>query len=92
MMNLRRIYEEIKLEYESRGIFLEDDKLRQLAWVKRDRMFFEKSMTLSSTSTSSAGSGGGSGTRRFSVDVEGILLTENNEIILIETGIGLSIE
>ncbi len=43
-MNLTRIYENIKKEYESKGIEIDEEKLRQLAWMKRDRMMFESNV------------------------------------------------
>ena len=43
-MNLTRIYENIKKEYESKGIEIDEGKLRQLAWMKRDRMMFENNV------------------------------------------------
>ena len=88
-MNLQRIYESIKRDYESRGIEIDEGKLRQMAWMKRDRMMFESSSLLSSASSAvaGAGGGGGSGNRRV-----GQLLTETGLPLLTESGINIVIE
>ena len=87
-MNLQRIYESIKRDYESRGIEIDEGKLRQMAWMKRDRMMFESSSLLSSAAAAAgAGGGGGSGNRRV-----GQLLTETGLPLLTESGINIVIE
>lgn len=67
-MNLQRIYENLKKEYESRGVEIDEEKLRQMAWIKRDRMLFENTSAVSSSAAAAgaagAGGGGGSGNRR----------------------------
>jgi surface protein len=67
-MNLQRIYENLKKEYESRGVEIDEEKLRQMAWIKRDRMLFENASAASSSAAAAgaagAGGGGGSGNRR----------------------------
>ena len=54
-MNLERIYRQLKSYYESQGVDVSEEQLRQMAWMKRDRMIFENS------SSSAAGAGIGSG-------------------------------
>jgi hypothetical protein len=93
-MNLQRIYETLKKEYESRGIEIEEGKLRQMAWVKRDRMLFESSMLSTSAAAAAAGAagaggGGGSGNRR---SVVGAILTESGFPLLTESGVNIVIE
>ena len=67
-MNLQRIYENLKKEYESRGVEIDEEKLRQMDWIKRDRMLFENTSAVSSSAAAAgaagAGGGGGSGNRR----------------------------
>lgn len=60
-MNLQKIYEELRKDYQSKGLEVEERKLRQMAWMKRDRMIWESSLSQSpsSSSSSSAGAGGG---------------------------------
>lgn len=61
MNNLQKIYENLK----SQNPNLSEDELKRMAWVKRDRMLFERSnLTVSSSSAAGAG-GGGSGNRRI---------------------------
>jgi len=86
-MNLQKVYESLKREYQSRGVEVEDGKLRQLAWIKRDRMMYESSLNIQSAASS--GSGGG---KRILVDLTGVLITENNLPIITESGINLGIE
>ena len=96
-MNLQRIYETLKREYESRGIEIEEGKLRQMAWMKRDRMLFESSMLSTSAAAAAAGAagaagaggGGGSGNRR---SVVGAILTESGFPLLTESGVNIVIE
>lgn len=93
-MNLQRIYETLKSEYESRGIEVDEGKLRQMAWMKRDRMMFESTSLLSSSAAAAAGAagaggGGGSGNRR---SVVGQLLTESGLPLLTESGLNIVIE
>jgi hypothetical protein len=57
-MNLQKIYESLKKEYESKGLEIDDSKLRQLAWIKRDRMMFESSLSVSQSPSAGAGGGG----------------------------------
>ena len=93
-MNLQRIYETLKRDYESRGIEIEEGKLRQMAWMKRDRMLFESSMLSTSAAAAAAGAagaggGGGSGNRR---SVVGAILTESGLPLLTESGVNIVIE
>ena len=93
-MNLQRIYEILKKEYESRGIEIEEGKLRQMAWMKRDRMLFESSMLSTSAAAAAAGAagaggGGGSGNRS---SVVGAILTESGFPLLTESGVNIVIE
>lgn len=91
-MNLQRIYETLKREYESRGIEIEEGKLCQMAWVKRDRMMFESSFLSTSAAAAGAagaGGGGGSGNRR---SVVGAILTESGFPLLTESGVNIVIE
>jgi hypothetical protein len=90
-MNLQKVYESLKREYQSRGVEVEDGKLRQLAWIKRDRMMYESSLNISSAASSAAGAGSGGG-KRILVDLTGVLITENNLPIITESGINLGIE
>jgi hypothetical protein len=90
-MNLRKVYESLKREYQSRGVEVEDGKLRQLAWIKRDRMMYESSLNISSAASSAAGAGAGGG-KRILGDLTGVLITENNLPIITESGINLGIE
>lgn len=62
MRSLESIYSEIKSYYESKGFDIEESQLRQMAWMKRDRMIFESSSTTSTTSA--PGSSGISSIRR----------------------------
>jgi hypothetical protein len=86
-MNLQRIYENLKREYESRGIEVDEGKLRQMAWMKRDRMMFESSSLLSTSAAAAGAGGGGSGNRRAT----GLLLTESGVPLLTESGINIII-
>lgn len=91
-MNLQKVYESLKREYQSRGVEVDDGKLRQLAWIKRDSMMFESSLNIPSSAASSAGAGAGGGRRRVVSDLTGVLTTENNIPIITESGINLGIE
>jgi len=62
-MNLRQIYEKLRLQAERNGHQIDEDRLRQQAWMIRDRMMFEQSYTNTVPSSSAAGAGGG-GLRR----------------------------
>jgi hypothetical protein len=88
MINLQKIYEEIKSYYESQGVEIDEFKLRQMAWMKRDRMIYESSLGNSAASSSAgAGSGGGSTiARRFPQSDTNILLTESGEPLQTENG------
>ena len=90
-MNLQKVYESLKREYQSRGVEVEDGKLRQLAWIKRDRMMYESSLNIQSAASSAAGAGAGGG-KRILGDLTGVLITENNLPIITESGINLGIE
>lgn len=60
-MNLRQIYEKLRQQAERNGQEINEGRLRQQAWMIRDRMMFEQSYVNNTISTSSAaGSGGGS--------------------------------
>jgi hypothetical protein len=64
-MNLNKIYENLKQQAERNGHEIDEGRLRQQAWMMRDRMMFEQSYTNSiSTSSAAAGAGGG-GNRTF---------------------------
>jgi hypothetical protein len=64
-MNLRQIYEKLRQQAERNGQEIDEGRLRQQAWMMRDRMMFEQSFTSNTVSSSSAaGAGGGSGLRR----------------------------
>jgi hypothetical protein len=62
-MNLRQIYERLRQQAERNGQDIDEGRLRQQAWMMRDRMMFEQSYTNSVSSSSAAGAGGGG--RRF---------------------------
>lgn len=94
-MNLQRIYENLRKEYESRGVEIDEGKLRQMAWMKRDRMMFENTSMVSSSAAAAgaagaagAGGGGGSGNRRSLNQ----LLTESGSPLLTEAGLNIIIE
>lgn len=57
-MNLKKIFKDIKNEYELRGVHIEESRLRQMAWMKRDKMLFEQSLN-NNIAPSSAAAGGG---------------------------------
>jgi hypothetical protein len=63
-MNLIQIYEKLRLQAERNGHQIDEDRLRQQAWMMRDRMVFEQSYTNTVPSSSVAGAGGG-GNRTF---------------------------
>jgi hypothetical protein len=88
-MNLQRIYEKLKIEYQSKGIEVDEKKLHQMAWIKRDRMIFE-STNLSNAAASSAGGG------RVNVVVNQVLelslLTESGFPIFTENDQNLILE
>jgi hypothetical protein len=69
-MNLQHIYDQLKKEFESSGIQIDDSKLKQMAWMKRDRLMFEMNYfnTNQSTPSSSVSSGGGGNRNRISDD------------------------
>jgi hypothetical protein len=72
-MNLRQIYEKLRQQAERNGHDIDEGRLRQQAWMMRDRMIFEQSYSNSTVSSSSAGSGGGGGLRRRQITPESIL-------------------
>ena len=92
-MNLQRIYETLKREYDSRGVEIDEGKLRQMAWMKRDRMMFENTSMVSSSvaAAGAAGAGGGGGSRNIR-SVVGQLLTESGSPLLTEAGLNIIIE
>ncbi len=57
MNELERIYNDLK----SRNLNIDDDTLRQKAWVLRDRLLFEKSSISNNSTSTSVGSGSGGG-------------------------------
>jgi len=63
-MNLRQIYEKLRQQAERNGHQIDEDRLRQQAWMMRDRMMFEQSYTNNTVSSSSAAGAGGGGSRR----------------------------
>jgi len=58
-MNLERIYRQLKSYYESQGVDVSEEQLRQMAWMKRDRMIFENSTSSAAGAGAGAGAGGG---------------------------------
>ena len=92
-MNLQRIYEKLKIEYESKGIEVDEKKLHQMAWIKRDRMIFE-STNLSNAASSSAAAGGGGRVNVVVVNqvLELSLLTESGFPIFTENDQNLILE
>lgn len=90
-MNLQRIYENLRKEYESRGVEIDEGKLRQMAWMKRDRMVFENTSIVSS-SAAAAGAGAGGGGSGNRISVAGQLLTESGSPLLTEAGLNIIIE
>jgi len=70
-MNLKVIYQKLLAASEKNGQEINENKLRQQAWILRDRMMFEQSYVNNLSNSSSAGSGGGGG--RISIS-ESILL------------------
>lgn len=78
-MNLRQIYEKLRQQAERNGQDIDEGRLRQQAWMMRDRMMFEQSFNnnnTNNTSTSSAGAGGGT-LRRLPGILEMVVNTEN---------------
>jgi hypothetical protein len=71
-MNLTQIYERLRQQAERNGQDIDEGRLRQQAWMMRDRMMFEQSFTNNVPSSSSAGAGGGSGLRRKNNIVVGV--------------------
>lgn len=65
-MNLNQIYQRLKQQAERNGQEIDEGRLRQQAWVMRDRMMFESS--INSNSSSAAGAGGGGGGLRRSIE------------------------
>lgn len=57
-MNLRQIYEKLRQQAERNGQEIDEGRLRQQAWMMRDRMMFEQSY-VNSMNSLSPGSGGG---------------------------------
>jgi hypothetical protein len=60
-MNLRQIYEKLVREAESRYEKIDEvseNRLRQQAWMMRDRMMFESSLSVSQSPSAGAGGGG----------------------------------
>jgi hypothetical protein len=68
-MNLKQIYEKLRQQAERNGHDIDEGRLRQQAWIMRDRMMFEQSFNNNNTSTSSAGAGGGGTLRRNNTSV-----------------------
>lgn len=62
-MNLKQIYDNLRKNSEMLGHNIDEGKLRQQAWVLRDKMLFEANFSNSSTS-SAAGAGGGGRLRK----------------------------
>ena len=95
-MNLTRIYENIKKEYESKGIEIDEGKLRQLAWMKRDRMMFENNVAAAAAAAAGAGAGAGGGGGRLVSVITQILefniLTESGFPLINENDINLILE
>lgn len=54
-MNLRQIYEGLRQKAEINGQNIDEGRLRQQAWMMRDRMMFEQSYTNNVASSSAAG-------------------------------------
>lgn len=52
-MDLKRIYNDIK----SKSPGVDEMKIRQQAWIARDRMMYEKSSNVSNSNSSAAGGG-----------------------------------
>lgn len=42
-MNLKQIYEKLRLQAERNGHDIDEGRLKQQAWMLRDRMMFEQS-------------------------------------------------
>jgi len=60
MQSLESIYQELKTYYESNGNQIDDSRIRQIAWLKRDRMMFEQFNHSNTRPTNASTSGGGS--------------------------------
>jgi hypothetical protein len=75
MSQLRKIYENLKRG--NPGI--DDGRIRQQAWVLRDKMMFE-AVAVSSSSAAGAGGGGGSGLKRR--QVEEVLTSGQSNIVV----------
>jgi hypothetical protein len=94
-MNLTRIYENIKKEYESKGIEIDEEKLRQLAWMKRDRMMFESNVAAAAAAAGAGAGAGGGGGRLVTVVpqvLEFNILTESGFPLINENDINLILE
>jgi hypothetical protein len=68
-MNLKQIYERLRQQAERNGQNIDEGRLRQQAWMMRDRMMFEQSYVNNNTSISAAGAGGGGSIRRNNIVV-----------------------
>jgi hypothetical protein len=53
MKSVENIYQELKSYYESIGTDVDDNRLRQMAWVRRDRMMFENTIYRNQSSNTS---------------------------------------
>lgn len=63
MRSVQSIYQELKAYYESYGTQVDEQRLRQMAWMKRDRMMFEN-VNLSQSRSGGVSAGGSSFIKR----------------------------
>jgi hypothetical protein len=91
MKSLHQIYEEIKRKYESNNWQIDEGKIRQQAWMLRDRMIFESSLSNAAASSSAAGAGGGGTTlaRRLARQQQPVQVSSDQSILYYESIEGL---
>jgi len=102
-MDLKVIYQKLLAIAEKNGQEINENRLRQQAWVLRDRMMFEQSYSNNLSNSSSPGSGGGRISTSESILLNSILNTrtevryesiqlavdeaENNDTLIVSPGV-----
>jgi hypothetical protein len=77
---LNRIYENLKNQSKVNNNQLNENELRQRAWMIRDRMMFEQSVNNTLTSTSSSSNSGGESTKKYRTIINTIWIYPKSDL------------
>jgi hypothetical protein len=77
---LNRIYENLKNQSKVNNNQLNENELRQRAWMIRDRMMFEQSVNSTLTNTSSSSNSGGESTKKYRTIIDTIWIYPKSDL------------